>query len=138
MKFPVNLRRIQWPTKNMPLIFVSILMAFSFCAQAQIEGQWKDTEKSITILIYEQEGKYFGQLLSSEDAEQNKKIQENGKIVLLRDFKKKSDTKFCCGTIFQPKAKRTLDATLFLEDDKTLKIKASYGFFSGTKYWKRL
>lgn len=134
----MNLRQTQWLTKTMTLFFISILTAFSFRAQAQIEGQWKDTEKGITIFIYEQEGKYFGRLISSEDAEQNKKIQENGKIVLLRDFEKKSDTKFCCGTIFQPKAKRTLNATLYLEDDKTLKIKASYGFFSGTKYWKRL
>jgi hypothetical protein len=113
-------------------------MVFSVRLQAQIEGQWKDTEKGITIAIYEQEGKYFGRLISSEDAEQNKKIQENGKIVLLRDFEKRNDTKFCCGTFFHPKAKRTLDATLYLEDDKTLKIEASYGFFSGTNYWKRL
>jgi uncharacterized protein (DUF2147 family) len=110
----------------------------SASSQPGIEGKWKNPQKGITILIYQEEDKYFGKLIAAEDPAQNEKISNHGEIVLLRDFKKESQTQYCCGTIFQPKEKRTLSATLILEDDNSLKIKARYGLFSGTQNWIRL
>lgn len=103
-----------------------------------IEGKWKDPQKGITILIYQKEGRYFGKLIAAEDPAQNEKIRERGEIVLLKDFKQGSPRQYCCGTIFQPKEKRTLSATLILEGENSLKIKARYGIFSGTQTWTRL
>jgi len=119
------------------IVLLSWLSIFSVQAQSGIEGKWKN-EKGVVISIYEEEGKYFGRLISSENAEQNKQIQDKEKIVLLNNFEKESDTKFCCGTIFQPKMKKNLNATLYLEDANTLKMKVKQGVFSGTKYWERI
>jgi uncharacterized protein (DUF2147 family) len=107
-------------------------------AQTGIEGKWKDHKNGGTILIYEENGLYFGQLIASDIPEENEKIQAHEKIVLLKDFEKKSDTKFCCGTIYQPKKKITLSATLILEDENTLKINGRYGVFKGSQVWTRL
>ncbi len=124
--------------KSIFAFIILSLIALSTHAQTSIEGQWRDYEKGVTISIYEEDGKFFGQLVSSDDAEQNAKIQQKGKIILLKNFEKKGDKKYCCGTIYQPQYDRTLNATLFLENEDTLQIKAKYGIFSGTRLWKRL
>lgn len=49
----------------------------------------------------------------------------------MRDFEKKSPREYCCGTIFQPREKRKITATLILEDHNTLKINGKYGLFVG-------
>ena len=103
-----------------------------------IEGTWKEPQKGITIQIYQEADRYFGRLIATEDLVQNEQIREHGEILLLRDFKKESQTHYCCGTIFQPKEKRTLSATLTLEDENYLIVRARYGIFSGTSTWNRL
>ncbi len=108
-------------------------------AQTGIEGKWKDTEKGITLLIFQENGKYFGQVVASDDPKQNEKIQAHGKkIVVLKNLEKKSDSKYCCGTIYQPEKGKTLSATLTLKDKNTLQLKAKYGLISGTRIWKRI
>ena len=108
-------------------------------AQSSIEGKWKESQKGGIIEIYEEDGQYFGQLIGSENQEETEKIQaREEKIIILRNFEKKNDTKFCCGKIFQPKTKRTLNGTLTLVDENTLKVKGKMGIMSGTTTWTRI
>jgi len=107
--------------------------------QTSIEGTWKDHENGGIIEIYQENGKYFGQLIGADNPEEHAKIQSREeKIVILRDFEQKSDTKFCCGTIFQPRHQRVISGTLILKDKNTLEIKGRYGVFRGSSEWKRL
>lgn len=117
------------------ILGVSILSAK---AQTGIEGKWKEPKNGGVILIYKENGKYFGQLIASDDPEETAKIKEQGKVVILRDFEKKSETEFCCGKIFQPQKKKLISGTLTQESPTRLKISGRTGVFSGTQTWTRL
>lgn len=123
------------------ILLVAFMVSFSTVAamaQTGIEGTWKEPKNGGVIKIFEEDGKYYGQLIATEDKEQTKKIESHGKVILLRDFEKEGANKFCCGTIYQPKKEKTLSASLVLEDENTLKIKAKMGIFSGTQTWTRM
>jgi uncharacterized protein (DUF2147 family) len=76
--------------------------------------------------------------MSVDDPDKNEKVQSHEKVILLRDFERKSDSKFCCGTIYQPKHDRLLSASMKLEDKNTLKVTGKYGPFRGTQIWTKL
>ncbi len=116
-----------------------LLLTASLQAQSSIEGKWQDPDKGNTILIYEEDGLFYGQLIAAANAEENAKIQEHGdKIVLFRQFEKKSETEFCCGTIYQPKAKKKLKGELKLLSQNELKVTGKLGLIKGSKVWKRV
>ena len=117
---------------------LTCLCLISAKAQGSIEGEWKNDKNGTTILIYEEEGSYFGQLIGSEDPEQDQKIKEQDKIILLRDFKNEGDSQFCCGTIYQPKKKRSLDGSIELEDENTMILTGKYKKFSRSQSWTRI
>lgn len=106
-------------------------------AQMNIEGVWEDKRGGGTIQIYEEDGLYFGQLIDAEKQAEREKIKAHGKVVLLKNFRKKSSNEFCCGTIYQPREKRSISATLLLKDEKTLVIYGWYGRFTGRRIWKK-
>lgn len=122
------------------LLFTFILATSIISAKAQtgIEGKWEEPKNGGVILIYKEDGKYFGQLIASDDPKETEKIKAKGKILILRDFEKKSETKFCCGKIYQPKKEKLISAELMLEDKNTLKVTGKSGIMSGSQTWKRL
>ena len=107
-------------------------------ASTSIEGQWKFVERGVIILIYEEEGRYFGQLIETGNAEDNEKLKQHNKVVILKNFKQKSPSEYCCGTIFAPKHNKTLSATILLEDANTLRVNAKYGILTGSEILIRL
>ena len=108
-------------------------------AQSTIKGKWKQEENGGTILIYEEDGFYYGQLIAADSPEENAKIQAHEKkIFILKDFKKENETQFCCGTVYAPRKKKTLSGSMILEDENTLKVSAQYKMFSGSKTFTRL
>ncbi len=107
-------------------------------AQASIEGKWKEPKNGSTILIYEEGGFYYGQLIGNEKATENEKIQAQDKIILLKDFQKEDETTFCCGTIYQPRTKKTISATLTLEGEGSLKVTGQVGAIKRSRVWQRL
>lgn len=121
---------------SLPLIIILAMFSFTALGQSPIEGKWKDSEGGGVILIYEQDGKFFGQILSADNPEENKKL-DGRKILVLKNFEKKSEKEFCCGTIFQPKERRTLKGDLVLQDPNTLIINVQHGIFSGSRIWKK-
>lgn len=123
----------------LPLLFLLSGSLISAKGQSPIEGKWKDHDKGGVIEIYEENGDYFGQLISADDPEENKLIQEHGKkILLLRNLKKVSETHFCCGELYAPKRKKILEAEVVLENENTLKIIGKYGILSGSHSWTRV
>ena len=124
-------------------VFIISMCCLSFSltavrAQSAIEGDWKDPKNGAIISIYEENGKYYGQLKGSEDPKAQKRIESHGKIILLKDFKRENEKSYCCGTIYQPKKKKTISATLYLEDNNTLRIEGRYGPFKGSQVWTRI
>lgn len=119
-------------------LLATTMVSAQINASAGIEGQWQDPEKGIIVEIFERDGRYWGRLISSPDPEQNQKVQEKDEILLLRNFKKQSDTWFCCGEVFQPKIKRTVNAELILKDANSLIVRGKVGDFSSSRTWVRV
>ena len=124
-------------------VLIISMCLYSYClpsvtAQSTIEGDWKDPKNGAIISIYEENGKFYGQLKGSEDPKAQKRIESQGKIILLKDFKRENEKSYCCGTIYQPKKKKTISATLYLEDNNTLRIEGRYGPFKGSQVWTRI
>ena len=118
------------------LITISAIAATPF--SNNIEGHWKLEDKGAVIKIYEKDGLYFGQLIETDNENENQKIKAHGKILILKNFKKTSQNNYCCGTVFAPKKKKTVPATMFIEDRNTIRIEVKNGLFSGYKLLKRL
>ncbi len=118
----------------MLLVGLSCLSAFG---QSSIEGRWRDEETKGVIEIYQKNGTYYGRVVGSDDPEEQKKIEQQ-EVLVLKDFRKESKNTFCCGTMYQPREKRTVTGTLELVDAHTLKIHGRYGIFRATRIWKRV
>ena len=127
-----------WKNTLLLLLLFSVIGILGANAQSGIIGKWKDEKKGAVIEIYEENGLYFGKVISADDPKKNEKIEAHGNVVILKNFKKESETAFCCGTIFQPKEKRTLSGTLKLKNENTLKVIGKYGMLSGSSTWKKL
>lgn len=135
----VKTSKSPWQTGFLVLLVLGIgLFNLRAKSDGSIEGKWKDEKTGGIISIYEEEGLYFGRLLGSDKAEDDKKIKEKGPIYILKNFKKESETKYCCGSIFQPLEKRTVSGTLILEEENMLKINGKYAGFTGSRIWKRI
>jgi len=127
--------------RNMVFIKLFIIAGFTITlAQSLdgIEGKWKDPFSGGIILVYEEDGLYLGQLIGADNAELDRKIQEQEKVFILENFEKESSTEYCCGTLFLPRRNKKLSAELVLKDQNTLKIKWKFGFIRGNHSWTRL
>lgn len=116
------------------------MICFFATAQYSTEllGEWRDNDVNATVLIYEQDGLFFGKLVDADKAEFQLRLQLNEKIAVLENFKMTSPTEFCCGTVHQLEQGRTINATLLLLDENTLQINGRYLIFSGTRIWNKL
>ena len=90
------------------------------------------------ILIYQSYGRYFGKLIDAGNVEDNDKLKEQGEIVIFKNFERRSQTEFCCGTIFAPKKKKTLSGTMILQNPTTLEIQGRLGVLTGTQTMTRV
>jgi sterol desaturase/sphingolipid hydroxylase (fatty acid hydroxylase superfamily) len=129
-----------WTSGAIPVILLILALSALSATSSQkgVEGKWKFLDNGAVIRIYEKEGLYYGQLIETGNEEDNRKLQANGQVILMRNFKKESPTKYCCGTIFAPKKNKTLSATLVLENANTLRVNAKYGMLTGSKTLYRL
>lgn len=102
-------------------------------SQSEIEGKWKFRDNGAVVLIYEENGLYYGKLIEAGNEEDNQKLNETGEVIIIRGFEKESQNTYCCGTVFAPKHNKTLQATMTLENSNKLKIDAKYGIFKGSR-----
>jgi hypothetical protein len=120
-----------------PIIILLGLFSFSAMSQSTIEGKWKGLETGGIIHIFQKEGKYFGQLIATDTFENDEKLK--GKtIFILKDFEIKNEKEFCCGTIYQPKEKRTVSGEINLINSTTLKVTGRKGLIARSKKWVKI
>ena len=145
------------------LLKLSILTAlfslcFVFSSYAQdnsIVGKWKTIDdetnepKSI-VNIYEQDGKYFGQIVElfrkpGEDPDpvcdkcpdgDPRKDQPTKGMIIIKDLVKKGD-KYSGGTILDPKKGKIYNCKLWPEDGK-LMLRGYIAFFFRTQTWLKV
>ncbi|MEM7656434.1 MAG: DUF2147 domain-containing protein [Bacteroidota bacterium] len=130
---------LRHPSSFLPIIAaVGCIMSLSFRpATMSPAGTWHDEEGGGVIRVYEQGGKFHGQLVSADDPEDQKKIA--GKhIMILENFEQKPTGQLCCGTIFLARFNMHIGGTLAMQDDSTLILKGKFGPISKSRTWKRM
>lgn len=103
-----------------------------------IEGEWKFNDTGAIVLIYKENDSYFGRLIDAGNDEDNKNLNKQREVIIMQNFQKESDVTYCCGTIYAPKKKKTLSATLNVVEENKLRIDVKYGIFSGSRMLTRL
>lgn len=136
----------------LPVLFSLCFMATAFAQDASIVGKWKTIDdktnepKSI-VQIYEQDGKYFGQIKElfrkpGEDPDpvcdkcpdtDPRKNQPTKGMVIIQDLVMK-DGKYSGGTILDPKEGKIYKCKLWVEGE-TLMVRGYIAFFFRTQTW---
>ncbi len=135
-------------------LFFLFFMGTGFAGDDSIVGKWKTIDdktgepKSI-VEIYEQDGKYFGQIKElfrkpGEDPDpvcdkcpkdDPRKDQPTKGMVIIQDLVKKGD-EYSGGTILDPKEGKIYTCKLWLEEGN-LKLRGYIAFFFRTQTWQR-
>lgn len=118
--------------------FIFLLFSSGVFSQDSILGNWQPKGKDAIFKIYEENGKFYGQLIGSNNKEEDEKIKEQESIVLLRDLKEESSKTYCCGSFISPKNKKKASASLKLKDENTIVLKVKKGWFSKSITWNRI
>ena len=124
--------------KSIFLMITCLLATMVTFSQSSIEGTWQPEGKDAIFKIYEENGKFYGQLIGSNNKEEDEKIKEQKSIVLLRGLKQESSTTYCCGTFISPKNKKKASASLKLKYENTIILKVKKGWFSKSITWNRI
>ncbi|MBU1341133.1 MAG: DUF2147 domain-containing protein [Proteobacteria bacterium] len=139
----------------LPVLFFFCFLASAFAQDTSIVGKWKTIDdktnepKSI-VQIYEQDGKYFGQIKElfrkpGEDpdpvcdkcaADDPRKDQPTKGMIIIKDLVKDGD-EYADGTILDPKDGKIYDCKLWVEADK-LMVRGYIAFFFRTQTWHRV
>ena len=136
------------------LVLVALLIGNLTHAQSVISGKWKSVDDETNearsiVVIYEQEGKYFGKVVKlfrnhdedpdpictacdPEDDRFNKKIIG---MEILRNMKK-TGNEFSEGTILDPKNGKVYTCKIWREGND-LKLRGYWGPFYRTQTWKK-
>ena len=118
--------------------FICLITTSNLVAQNSIEGTWQPEGKDAIFKIYEEDGKFYGQLIGSDNPAEDSKIKDKDKIILLRDLQEESTSRYCCGTFISPEKKKKLSASLRLKDEDTIVLRVKKGWFSKSIIWKRI
>lgn len=123
---------------NSSLILLGAIFLFSFFGTKDpLLGKWRNDRYGIEVKIFKQNSLYFGHVTEAGNAKGNAKIKQ-GSMEVLKEFKKTSDSTFCCGSIFLPKYGIRIPAQIQLLDSKNLKVE---GYLFGIKTisrWKKI
>lgn len=140
------------------LFFSTLVLAFSLTLKAQnnpdaICGKWWTEGKRAVIEISKKNGKYFGKLIESKEAYDEKgnvkKDKENPNpalrdrpvigINILFDFVYAGDNLWEDGKAYDPESGNTYSAKIEMVDKNTLEMRGYIGIslFGRTETWKR-
>lgn len=123
---------------SLSILFLCAMSISSTTPTPSIIGKWQDSEGGGIIRIYQADGKYYGELDSTLDPNEQQLI-EGRKIMILKDFERKVEGEFCCGTIFAPRYRQSASGTLKLLDATTLEVTVEINWLmTRSRVWKRL
>lgn len=99
----------------------------SFAQQNDIKGIWQDEETNGLVNISKKDGRYFGELLSFGNKEDDTLLKKEV-VYILKEFEKESSTHYCCGKVYLPKSKIHLDGDITVLNSSRLKIELVIGY----------
>lgn len=114
--------------KYIAIIFYSVFSLMAFAAGNGIEHTWFNQEKDGKILIYKEQGHYFGKIVWLKQPLENGKprLDKNNPeselakkpllgTVVMKNFIQKNENEFVGGTIYDPKNGKTYSCKMTLK-----------------------
>jgi len=141
--------------KRTLLTLIILILGSSIYAQDnsdRILGVWLNNLKNAKVEIFEKEGQFFGKIVwidIKKDVDINKATDKNNPdpslrnrnilgLEILTDLVYENGT-WTDGKLYSPEKGKTVDCELEIsEDNQTLFLTASKGWFSKTLEWKRV
>jgi len=115
--------------KKYVLAMIFFLFGTAIFAQNDLTGTWNTGEENTIVKIFEKEGKYFGEIVSSD----NSKVKIGKQIIKNLEL----DDDEWEGELFSAKKQEWYDAEFKPGADK-MGITVKVGFFSKTVEWERV
>jgi len=115
--------------KKLFLVLIFSLLGSALFAQTDLTGTWDTGKDSTLVKIFEMEGVYLGEIVSSDNPK-----AEIGRQ-LIKDLKNEDGE--WKGKLYAVKKKEWVDAKMELEGSN-LKITIKAGFFKKTIEWKKV
>jgi Delta7-sterol 5-desaturase len=122
---------------NKFFLFLPFIFFASFANAQSIEGKWKDSKTGSIVEIYKSAEKYYGKVITSGNKEEDAKIGKKI-ILILKNFEKKDDQSYCCGTIYLPRRKINASGKIKVLSKDKIKVSGSYLFLSHTMIWEKV
>ena len=137
--------------KNLGILGFLLFVSFTTTAQTEILGTWLTQDKEAKVELYKSDGKYYGKIVWLKnptdefgkpvtDVENPDKALQSRQLinlVILSDLKF-DDNEWTDGTLYDPEKGSTYDSKIWLEDNKTLKVRGYIGFLYETETWTKL
>ena len=112
----------------MKILLLNILITM-FTPTNELSGLWNTNKDNTKVEIYEKDGEYFGEIVSSD----NEKAKKG--TVVLRNFTYKNGK--WEGKLYSLRFNKLIDAKM-INDNNILKITAKNGMKSKTFEWEKL
>ena len=120
------------------IVLIYFLTSTITYSQSSILGTWQPEGQEAIFKIFEKDGKYYGQLIGSDNPEEDKQIKKQSEIVLLSDIVKESDSIYCCGSFISPKNKKKANASIILRDKNTIELTVKKAWYSKSITWHKI
>ncbi len=135
------------------LLISGLILSLTLSASGgdRILGKWLTGDEDAHIEIYKTNNKYYGKIvwlkdpndengspqkdLNNPDKGLRHKSIQNLVIVKSLTF---DDNEWTDGSIYDPKSGKTYDCKMWLENDKTIKMRGYIGFVYSTQTWTKL
>ena len=120
------------------LFFCISVLFFSFQQIDLLPGKWRNKKYGVEVIIYKKKNKYFGNVTEAGNKKGNDKLKKGEVMQILQNFVKTSDSTYCCGTIYIPKTKTTLQSTIQILDKNNLVVTGYVFGFKTSSKWVRI
>lgn len=99
-------------------------------------GNWRNKKYGVEVTIFKKDSIYYGNVKDAGSKRGNEKLKK-GPMQILRDFKKTSDSTYCCGSIYIPKTGTRIYSEIKITSPNTLIVTGNLLGIKTSSHWFR-
>ena len=119
------------------LLGVIFLCSF-FSSKDLLIGKWRNEKYGVEVVIFKQGNRYFGNVTEAGNRKGNEKLKNGEVMQVLENFRKTSDSTYCCGSIYLPKAGISVASQILITNKDNLVITGSRIGIKSSSHWNRV
>lgn len=128
-------------TKQLSSILLStlmlILLASFYPNKDPLLGKWRNDKYGVEVVIFKNNNLYHGLVTEAGNKKGNEKIKKEP-MQVLSNFKKTSDSTYCCGNVYLPKARVSIKSDIELLSPTLLKVVGHWMGIKTESFWKKI